>query len=204
MKKILSKLTLIILSTFAISCNSDDNEIEINDFKGIYKIKSISSSLPIDLNNDGLKTTDYLQEIKSKFINYNGKEHDFRYDNELRPNFAVARPTKRHESNFTQFLDIRFPTQHIDSIFQGNDNFAITNMRYDNIQTHFIYKLTNNDVEIESDSANEFEYYDITNFEISRINKDEFEISFDFKVYDFTENEWIETNLNSKYIKTAE
>lgn len=204
MKKISSKLTLIILSILAISCNSDDNEIEINDFKGIYKIKSISSSLPIDLNNDGLKTTDYLQEIKSIFIKYNGKEHDFRYDNELSQNFAVARPTKRYKSNFTQFLDIRFPIQHIDSIFQGNDNFAITNMRYDNIRTYFIYKLTNNDVEIERDSAIEFEYYDITNFEISRINKDEFEISFDFKVYDFTENEWIETNLNSKYIKNAE
>ncbi|WP_282019204.1 hypothetical protein [Salegentibacter mishustinae] len=203
MKKILSKLSLIILSIFAISCSSDDNEIEINDFKGYYKIESISSSIPIDLNNDGLKTTDYLQEIKSNFIKYNGQEHDFRYDNESIANFAEARPTK-NQSNYAQFLDIRFPIQHIDSIFQGNDNFAISNMRYDNIRTYFIYKLTNNDVEIERDSAPEFEYYDITNFEISRINKEEFEIFFDFKVYDFTENEWVETNLNSRYIKTAE
>lgn len=191
------------MSILAISCNSDDNEIKINDFKGMYKIKSIKSSLPIDLNNDGSKTTDYLQEIKSNFIKYNGNEINFRYDNELIPNFAVARPTK-NQSNYTQFLDIRFPTQRIDSIFQGNDNFAITNMEYNNIHTAFIYKLTNDDVEIESDPFNEFEYYDIRNFKISRINKTEFEISFDFKVYDFTENEWIETNLSSEYIKTAE
>ena len=202
MKKILSIISLISLSIIAISCNSDDNEIEINDFKGYYKIKSISSSIPIDLNNDGSKTTDYLQEIKSTYISYNANERDFRYDNELIPNFAVARPTK-NQSNYTQFLDIRFPTQRIDSIFQGNDNFAITNMEYQNIHTAFIYKLTNNDVEIESDPFDEFEYYDIRNFKISRINKLEFEISFDFKVYDFTEDEWVETNLSSKYVKTS-
>jgi len=203
MKKILPILNLIILSIIVISCNSDDNEIEINDFKGYYKIKSIKSSLPIDLNNDGLKTTDYLQEIKASYTSYNGNEIDFKYDNELIPNFAVARPTK-NQSNYTQFLDIRFPSQRIDSIFQGNDNFAITNMEYKNILTALIYKLTNNNVEIESDPFNEFEYYDIKNFEISRINKDEFRTSFDFKVYDFTENEWIETNLSSRYIKIAE
>ncbi len=203
MKKNLAKLSLIILSIFVISCNGDDNEIGVNDFKGFYKIESISSSIPIDLNSDGSKTTDYLQEIKSNYISFNGNEIDFRYDNELIPNFAVARPTK-NQSNYTQFLDIRFPTQRIDSIFQGNNNFAIRNMEYNNIHTAFIYKLTNNDVEIESDPFNEFEYYDIRNFKINRINKFEFEISFDFKVYDFTENEWIETNLSSKYIKTAE
>ncbi|MDT0643765.1 hypothetical protein RM553_13060 [Zunongwangia sp. F363] len=203
MKKILSKLSLIILLITGISCNSDDDKVEINDFKGYYRIKSISSSLPIDLNNDGSKTTDYLQEIKSTYISFNGNEHNFKYDNELIYNFAVARPTK-NQQNFTQFLDIRFPTQQIDSIFQGNDNFAISNMGYDNIQTAFIYKLTNNDVEIESDPLNQFEYYDIRNFKISRINKVEFEISFDYKVYDFTEDEWIETNLSSQYIKVPE
>ena len=65
MKKYLTKFTLIILSIVMISCNSNDDEIGINDFKGFYKIKSISSSLPIDLNNDGLKSNDCLQEIKS-------------------------------------------------------------------------------------------------------------------------------------------
>jgi len=204
MKKNLLILSLIILSIIVISCNNDDNEIAINDFKGYYKIKSISSSLPIDLNNDGSKTTDYLQEIKSNYISYNGNEINFRYDNESIYNFAVARPTK-NQQNFTPFLDIRFPTQHIDSIYQGDDNFAISNMRYDNIKTYFIYKLISNDVEIESEPFNQdqFEYYDIRNFRIRRIDKFEFEISFDYKVYDFTEDEWIETSLSSKYIKTT-
>jgi len=203
MKNTISLLSLIILSLFVVSCTSDDNDIEVNDFKGYYKIKSISSSLPVDLNNDGLQTTDYLQEIKSIYISYNGKEIDYRYDNEVRPNFAEARPTK-NQTNNTPFLDIQFPTQRIDSIFQGNDNFAILNMEYTTMHTALIYKLTNNDIAIETDPFDEFEYYGIKNFVITRINKAEFEISFDFKVYDFTESKWIETNLSSQYTKVPE
>jgi len=203
MIKYFTKFTLIILSIVMISCNSNDDEIEINDFKGLYKIKTISSSLPIDLNNDGLKSNDYLQEIKSNYISYNGEIIDYGYNNELVHNFAEAGPTE-YQSNNTQFLDIKFPYQRIDSIYQGNDNFVKMNMEYRKISTAFIYKLTNNNIEIESDPFNEFEFYDINNFQINRINEIEFDVIFDFKVYDFTENEWIETNLVGRYEKVEE
>lgn len=200
MKTFLAKITLIILSVTIISCNGNDDQVEINDFKVFYQITSINSSVPIDLNNDGLKSTDYLQEIKSNYIDYEGDVINFMYDNEHRYYLAEARPTKV-QNNDAQFLDIQFPIQRIDSIFQGNDNYAITTMEYRNIRTGFIYKLFNNDIEIESDPFNQFEYYNISNFQIRRINKTEFEVFFDFKVYDFTENSWIETNLNGTYKK---
>jgi hypothetical protein len=77
-------------------------------------------------------------------------------------------------------------------------------MEYSKIGSSFIYKLSNNNVKIESDPFNQFEYYNINNFVINRINKEKFEIFFDFKVYDFTENKWIETKLTAKYIKIGE
>ena len=203
MKTNLFILTIFILSISLISCNSNDDEIKLNGFKGFYKIKSISSSLPIDLNNDGLKTNDYLQEIKSNYISYNGEIINYGYNNELRPHFAEARPTK-YQSNNTQFLDIRFPIQRIDSIYQGNDNYVKMNMEYQKMSTGFIYKLTNNNVEIEADPFNHFKFYDIKNFDITKISNIEFEVIFDFKVYDFTENEWIETTLKTKYEKVDE
>ena len=203
MKKHFFKLTFFVVSILMISCTNNDDEMEINDFKGFYKIKSISSSIEIDLNNDGLKSNDYLQEIKSNYISYNGEIINFRYDNELRPNFAEAWPTK-YQSNNAQFLDIRFPIQRIDSIYQGNDDFVKMNMEYQKMYTGFIYKLTNNNIEIESDPFNQFKFYEINTFEISRINKTEFEVIFDFKVYDFTENEWTETHLKAKYEKVEE
>ena len=184
-----------------ISCNSNDDEIELNDFKGFYKIIAISSSLPIDLNNDGLKSNDYLQEIKSNYISYDGEIIDYGYNNELEQNFAEARPTQYQTNNNTQFLDIRFPSQRIDSIYQGNGNYVKMNMEYRKIYTGFIYKLIANDIVIESDPFNQFDFFDINNFEINRIDKTKFEVLFDFKVYDFTENDWIETNLVGRYEK---
>ena len=63
MKKHLFSILSII--TLLASCNNENNSIEINDFKGVYKIKSIESSMKVDLNNDNLASKDYLQEIAS-------------------------------------------------------------------------------------------------------------------------------------------
>ncbi len=78
------------------------------------------------------------------------------------------------------------------------------NMTYKKIGTNLIYKLTNNNVVIESDPFNHYEFWGINNFEINRLSKEEFEINFGFKVYDFTEDDWSDTILNAKYIKVEE
>lgn len=195
---------LFLVSIVFISCNSKDDEIIINDFKGLYKIKSIQSSLKIDLNNDGIQSNDYLQEIKSSYKSYNGEIIDYGYDNEKVSSFAEARPTKSQTQNNTQFLDLRFPIQRIDSIYLGNDKFVISNMEYGKMYTGFIYKLSNNNVSIESDSFKHFDFYKIEDFKIDRLNKKEFEISFNFKVYDFTVDKWVKTNVHTVYEKIEE
>jgi hypothetical protein len=195
----LFSLTILVV----VSCSKSEDETNVNDFSGFYKIQSISSSLPIDLNNDGFKTNDYLQEVKSNYTSYNGEIINYGYDNELAHNFAEARPLP-YQSNNAKILDLRFPVQRIDSIFQGNNNFVKMNMEYEKLITGFIYKLTTNNIEIESDPFNHFEYYNINNFEINRLSKEVFEINFDFHVYDFSDNEWTETRLKAKYIKITE
>ncbi|WP_281989586.1 hypothetical protein [Aquimarina aggregata] len=204
MKKYVNKVVLVFLSVIMIACNSSDEEIKINDFKGFYKIKSISSIIPVDLNNDGLKSNNYLQEIKSNYISYNGEIINYAYNNELRHNFAEARLTRYQSNNTTQFLDIRFPIQRIDSIYQGNNNFVKMNMEYQKMSTGFIYKLINSNIEIEADPFNQFEFFNINNFKINRINNIEFEIMFDFNIYDFSENDWIESKLIARYEKMKE
>ncbi|RZL34748.1 MAG: hypothetical protein EOP00_31055 [Pedobacter sp.] len=201
MKKYITKLGLLGLTAILFSCSKNEDETNVNDFGGYYKIQSISSSLSVDINNDGLKTNDYLQEVKSNYTSYNGEIINYGYDNELRHNFAEARPTENQFNN-TNFLDIRFPAQRIDSIYQGNDNYVKMNMEYRKLSTSFIYKISNNNIEIESDPFDQFEYYAITNFEINRLNKNEFEIKFDLPIYDFHENDWITTRLTARYIKT--
>lgn len=199
MKKHFFTLTLFTAAIMMNSCSNQDVP-DTNDFKGFYKITSISSSVQIDLNNDGIKTNDYLQEIKSGYTNYDGEIIDFGYDNNLSPNFAEARPTNQ-QSNDAKLLDIRFPFQEIDSLHQGNGTYVKVNMSYRNMNTGFIYKLTNSNVEIESDPFNHCEYYGIDDFQINRLNQDEFETIFNFEVYDFNEDKWILTELKTKYQK---
>ncbi|RKM91595.1 hypothetical protein, partial [Aquimarina sp. AD10] len=132
------------------------------------------------------------------------KKINYAYNNELRHNFAEARPTRYQSNNTTQFLDIRFPIQRIDSIYQGNNNFVKMNMEYQKMSTGFIYKLINSNIEIEADPFNQFEFFNINNFKINRINNIEFEIMFDFNIYDFSENDWIESKLIARYEKMKE
>lgn len=204
MKAQFYKVSIFILLVLMTSCSNNEDEMKLNDFKGFYKIKSIRSNFPIDLNNDGIKSFDYLKEIKSNYIAYDGRIIDYMYNNELQHNFAEARGAVVQQSNNTQFLDIAFPIQRIDSLFQGNNSFVKLNMEYRAIVTGFIYKLIDNNIEIESDPFDDFKFYDINNFEITRINKFEFEVAFDFKVYDFKENDWIEIRLITKYYKVEE
>lgn len=203
MRKYLLALSIFTAAAMISSCSNQDDQIETNTFKGIYKIESISSSVDIDLNNDGLQTVDYLQEIKSDHISYDGEVVNFGYNNDLNQNFAEASPTSQ-QINTTKFLNIQFPIQTIDSVYQGGETFAIMNAEYRNLNTAFIYKLKNSNVEIESDPFNQFEFTGIKNFQINRINQNEFETIFDFKIYDFKEGDWILTTLRTSYKKVQQ
>ena len=197
MKKHLFSILSII--TLLASCNNENNSIEINDFKGVYKIKSIESSMKVDLNNDNLASKDYLQEIASNLIFVHGQYVNTGYDKNFKRNFAEVRPTKLKNTN-TKFLDIKFPLPRIDSLFQGNDTYKIYYKEYEIKSTALIYKLTNNNnVEIESDPFDEFQFHKINNFIINRVNKIEFEIKFDKKLYDFSNKKWVVVNLTARY-----
>jgi len=62
----------------------------------------------------------------------------------------------------------------------------------------------NSNIEIEVDPFNQFEFFNINNFKINRINNIKFEIIFDFNIYDFSENDWIESKLITRYEKMKE
>ena len=196
-------LFFLSINVLLFSCSNSENDFDTNDFKGLYKIQTISSSLPVDLNNDGFQSTNYLQEIKSDYLLFNGETVNYGYNNELPHNFAEARPTK-NQTNNTKFLNINFPIQRIDSVFQGNDNYATINMEYVKLKTGLIYKLINNTIEIESDPFNDLAFYNVSNFEIQRLTKDDFKIEFDYSVYDFSENNWIQTRLATHYTRVLE
>jgi len=200
MRKKYVVLSFLVLAL--VACSTSNKDVHSNDFIGYYKLQTISSSIAVDMNNNGIKTNNYLEEIKADYINYNGEVINFGYDNELRHNYASVGPPE-NLPGFAGFLDIRFPIQRIDSVFQGNDTYVTINTEYRKMTTGFIYIISVDTVEIE-DAMNHFEYFDINNFSINRLNTDAFEILFDFKVYDFTENDWVTTELYATYLKMEE
>ena len=185
-----------------IGCESNTQMPE-NDFKGYYKIMRIASSLPIDLNNDGLKSNDYLNEIQSDYLLYNGETVNYNYNPNEIWNFASASPLS-FQQNTTQFLNLNFPSQRIDSVYMGNDHYEKINMEYRKLATSYIYEIKNNNVFISSDPFEHLNFIGIKNLVLLRNSKNEFNATFDYKVFDFSDNEWMETQLNVSYLLVEE
>ena len=73
MKK-LFLFSVLILSFFSCSENNkDEDELFANDFRGAYKIFSMTTELPFDLNNDDFQSTNYLEEISLPYKLHNGQ-----------------------------------------------------------------------------------------------------------------------------------
>lgn len=105
MKNILLFLTLLILS-----CQSSEQENTSyrTVISGTYMVSKISSNVKVDMNNDGVKTNDMLDEIS--YYNINGSKV-------LMVNFksnfhAEIRPLN-YQNSSAKILDFGFPHQYL-------------------------------------------------------------------------------------------
>jgi hypothetical protein len=68
----MKKFLFLLSATMLFSC-SDDDSAPVDTFPGTYKITSmVSLSGPVDLNNDGITSTDMYQEFSSPYHRANG------------------------------------------------------------------------------------------------------------------------------------
>ena len=196
MKTILLYLSVIIL----ISCNSDNDETIQNDFKGYYKITSIVSETEIDLNNDGIESLNILEEISSPHNTLNGIFPNF-YNADNINNFAEVRPTIE-QSNATQFISFNFPEQSISYL---NDDLVLNIpilMHYStSMNVDIFYEFVNqNEIKI-IDKNKEWnsQFGEIKN--LTRIDKSNFEVILDKKMFNFSSKQWLVLKLKAKYKK---
>ena len=196
MKTILLYLSVIIL----ISCNSDHDETIQNDFKGYYKITSIVSETEIDLNNDGIESLNILEEISSPHNTLNGIYPNF-YNADNINNFAEVRPTIE-QSNATQFISFNFPEQSISYL---NDDLVLNIpilMHYStSMNVSIFYEFINqNEIKI-IDNNKEWnsQFGEVKN--LTRIDKSNFEVILDKKMFNFSSKQWLVLKLKAKYKK---
>jgi hypothetical protein len=69
----MKKITLLFFSLSLFCCSSDDT-VSVSDqtaeLLGKYRLVSLTSDIPLDLNLDGMATTDFKNELADFFDNY--------------------------------------------------------------------------------------------------------------------------------------
>ena len=194
----LKKILIISLLIVGLSSCKKDDSVEINDFSGYYKIVSINSSIPIDCNNDGIKSNNYLQEIASGYrLNNEVVNGFFNMDD---PHFFVeARPIKSNGGNYAKLIAFNFPYQTI--LFQ-NDNPQLPLLGwYSRGLINYSYEfMENGEVKIK-DGNPKFQTKTASNLSVKRKSKTEFELNGDIKLFDFVSKIWIESRVRVNYKK---
>ena len=190
---------LLAALIFFISCDSEKEENIENDFKGYYKITSITSETEIDLNNDAITSFDILEEISSPHTTLNGVFPNF-YNSENIDNYLEVRPTNVQTNN-AQLIDFNFPEQYISYM---NDDLTLNSpilLEYGSSMHFFSYEFTNGN-EIKIIDANRdwnSKYGEIKS--LTRIDKSNFVLYLDKNMFDFSSKQWKSLKLTAKYSK---
>lgn len=192
-KTLILSMLIVVLS----SCKNDDSLNIINDFSGYYRIVSINSSVPIDCNNDGIKSNNYLQEISSGYrLNNEIVNGFFNIDD---PWFFVeVRPTKSN-NNYAKLIAFNFPYQSI--LFQ-NDNPLLPLLGwYSSGLINYSYEfMESGEVKIK-DNNPEFQAKIANNLTVKRKDKMQFELDMSIKLFDFVSKSWVESRVKVVYKK---
>lgn len=174
--------------------NISEDELLANDFRGAYSISSMTTELPLDLNNDEVQSINYLDEISLPYRLHNGEVVNYAFTPNNPRFHTIAKPHLEGENN-TKYLEINLPEHDMSELFIGNDNFTKISLGVDRLHMTLIYKLVNGQVEIESDPMDFLAFNKVTDFSITRINTNSFEIKFRKNFYDFKEEKEINTGM---------
>jgi hypothetical protein len=196
----MKKILLLTPFIFLISCSSDKIENAPNDFKGYYKVISITSETEIDLNNDGVKSLNILEEISSPHTTLNGVYPNL-YNAENQDNYVEVRPADQQTNN-AQLISFNFPEQSISYI--NNDmtlNTPVLMEYASSLNINFYYEfIGSNEIKI-IDKNREWnsKYGEIKN--LTRTDKSNFELYLDKNMFDFSSKQWKSLKLKAKYKK---
>lgn len=185
-------LRSILIAILVVGCTKDDhvNETRVS---GIYKITAINAAVALDLNNDGVKSTDIYNEIKYYSLIRDLSPEMF-YDFESMQHYMVARPLPYHTNN-AQSISLNIPDQVIDT-FSGN-LYYLSN--YIHSFTAYSYEL-NGGSDVVTLHANDATFEENGTLKEMRIIEDgHLRLTMTKKFFDFTDLAWVETEVTIDY-----
>lgn len=192
----MSKFLILIFSLLLLIGCKKDSIISIQDsFPGYYKAIKITSTIPVDLNNDGLKSTNIYMEISKPFIGPNNQAISL-YNFASSSNYMEVRPLSYHQ-NSGKLIAFNFPHQDISYLSNGIPFL----MWYTNEFIAFSYEFKNNH-SITVTSTNP-EYTNRIGEIDSLILKENGVVLVSLKenVFDFVDRAWQKIDITVEYSK---
>jgi hypothetical protein len=192
MPKLLITVSFVFL---LVACRKTAAPSFDESFPGFYKVTKITSATPVDLNNDGLKTTDIYAEISNPYKTPNGELvsfHDFQQQN----NYMEVRPLPYQLSN-SKLISFNFPHQIIDYL----SNNTVYLVEYNNEFLYYTYKISD-DKSIQVASPNP-DYTNPIGIINSLVVKENGVLVVQLKkqVFDFVDKAWKQIDLTAEYSK---
>lgn len=198
MKRLFCELfsVLTICMMVLSSCNNkQEEEVSVNDFVGYYKITSLKAEIDVDLNNDGLQSSDLYDEMIEPYLLVNPRDPDYTplpmYNFNQISSYAEVRPTES-QSTSTKLLTLNLPYQYI--------TYSSLSM-YAHDLSYYFYDLDENDNVVLKDKLGDAPEVQVTRLE--RLDKDRFKVTYNAKIYDFVSKEWKKTSVNALYERTS-
>ena len=196
MKRFFYELFSVLAICMLVFCSCNDKqeeEIGVNDFTGYYKITSLKADISVDLNNDGLQSSNLYNEMTEPYRLVNPRDPDYTpfsmYDFNQINSYAKVAPM---ESASNKSLSLNLPFQYI--------TYSNLSMYAHDLSFYF-YDLDENDNVILKDKLGDTPEVQVTRLE--RLDKDRFKVIYNAKIYDFVSKEWKETSVNALYERTS-
>ena len=194
MKKILASFLVLA----AASCSSDDAQNYRDDFAGTYKITAIQAATAVDLNNDGIESTDILLELVSPHTTLDGVFSGF-YNPESPQNFAQARAGTHGAGD--SLLSFNFPEQTISYLnFDMALNIPLLLEYTTSMKTYRYAVQENGHVKvIDLNPAFNAQFGEVIG--IARDSEQHFSLALKKRMFNFSTKQWMLLDLTATYAK---
>ena len=196
MKKIFYLLPLLILS-----CSEDDtNELYKNTLAGNYRIISITTAIPLDINLDGVESTNYYEELSGLHY-FNGKQADgvimanlnsYSFQAELRPS-----KDNIEFGNLAQLVDFNFPVQWVVRADKNDEDSAVLQYSYIGSFKGYMYEFTTTNVINLTGGNNPFNSGSIE--KMIQVDENHFLLEMNLNVFKYNEKRWVTTKATVVY-----
>ena len=183
--------SLILLAVLIVTACKDDLAYKAPSIAGYYKVESMVSDIEVDLDNDGIVSTNVMREIS---------QVDYNFSN---PPYLEIRPTKYNDTR-RQHIYIPFPDPRLTFAFPSSPNGLVTFLRNELNGRGYGYEYDENTKVIHIDRTNlKEEEEDLQGklIDIKVIGKDRLELLVSDNQYDFRTARWVRLQLICTYAK---